>query len=259
MSDALPLVVRVGQVPFWGDGDPLAIGYHLTPDGLKGWNDGVEPRIQSIERAQAHGDFDVPQFLGARFVTLEGWIQAESEAKLSWYQGQLVGLLAENAQQIVVQQFGRTTWARGRLGAKPTFDPYGGEAFGDFQLMIKCPNPRKFGAMNLSQVSGGSVVSFHYGNVKATSVLTVTGTATGGYTIYGPGGKTYTVTAAVTAGHPHSIDMATGLLMRDGVYVTGVVTAGGTWAVPPGTQVSQSITPIGGSLVLTALTPDTFI
>ena len=103
------------------------------------------------------------------------------------------------------------------------------------------------------------VVSFHYGNFPATSTIVVAGSMPSGYTIYGPAGKAYTVTQAVVSGHPHTIDMATGLLMIDGTYVYGVTSSGATWAVPPGGQVTQTLTPVSGAGTMTVSTPDTSI
>ena len=164
-----------------------------------------------------------------------------------------------DSERVLVEYAGLTTWADARLGAKTQFTPaFAGAKTADFQLQLWCPNPRRFGGTNTPD-AGTTVTSLHYGNFPATSVITVSGSMSSGYTINGPAGKVYTVTAAVVSGIPHVIDMATGLLMIDGVYVTGVVTQGDTWAVPPGMQVVQTLVPVSGTGTMSVATLDTYI
>jgi hypothetical protein len=79
-----------------------------------------------------------------------------------------------------------------------------------------------------------------------------------GYTIEGPDGAEFSVTQAVTTGHPHTIDMRTGLLSVDGAVVYGQVSSGDTWEIPAGSAVSMTLVPVAGSGTLTATVRDTF-
>jgi hypothetical protein len=249
------LSVRIGAVEFKGLTDK---GFLITPDGFKGWDDSTPTKRQKVDRPWAHGAFGIRGFRDSRIVTLAGYCFADSEQQLDWYGSQLTGLLADgDVGQIVVEHSGKTTWTQCYVDDEPQFDVIASGAAATYELKLWCPNPRKFGNTN-TPPAAATVTSYHYGNFPATSVITVSGSMSG-YTIAGPTGKLYTVTQPVVAGHPHVIDMATGLLSIDGAYVTGVVSRGDTWAVPPGAQVVQTLTPLSGSGVMSVSTLDTYI
>lgn len=223
-------------------------GFYIDDDGFEGWNDGAEIIRDFVNRAQDHGAYDLPGFLDARVVSIIGTCWASSPEKLMWFGSQLTGLLVDGSGQIVVEQPGSTQWATGRLGARTTFAVRAEDIrSAAYQLQLWCADPRKYGE---ARTFAGGTPSYHYGNFTSAPVHTVTGTMPG-YTINGPAGKTFTVTKPVTAGHPHTIDMATGRLVVDGAVQMGVVTSGDVWGVPSGGQITHTLTGSGGVLSTT--------
>ena len=93
--------------------------------------------------------------------------------------------------------------------------------------------------MQLGHTSSISVA--HDGNFPATPVLTIAGTSSGGYTVTGPGSQLITVTTALASGHPHTIDLATGALYKDGARVLGGISVYQPWTVPVGSSVTVSV------------------
>ena len=247
----MTLLVRLGPVDFLS---AIPLGDGFTIESFEGWNDGTESRLTEIPRPQAHGAFDLPVFAEPRVITIEGYCRADSIEKLGWYQSLFTGLLANgDSKRIVVTEFGRTLWVDVRRASRPRFTPWGGQKFADFSISAWAANPRKFGE---SRTFAGGVAAYHFGNFAASPIHTVSGTGSG-YTINGPGGKTFTVTQAVTDGNPHTIDMATGFLEVGGVVVTGQVTSADTWAIPGGGTVTHTLT--GSGLTLSTAVLDTYI
>ena len=247
------LSVRVGAVEFKGLTDK---GFLIGPEGFKGWDDSTPTKRQSVDRPWAHGAFGIRGFRDVRVVTLAGHCFADSEQQLNWYDSQLTGLLADgDIGRIVVEHSGVTTWADCYLDDETQFDMIAAGALATFQIKFWCPNPRKFGD---AHTFASGVPAFHYGNFPATPVHVVSG-AMSGYTIYGPAGKQYVVTAPVVAGHPHTIDMATGYLSIDGAVVAGAVSQADTWAIPAGAQVTHALVPTSGSGTLATTVIDTYI
>jgi len=243
--------VRIGPVSI--SADRVTEGLELGPDGIDGWNDAVDMRREDIAIPQAPGSFDLPGLPAARVLTIAGRCVASSVEKLGWYRSQVTGLLTRgDSGRIVVEEFGLTTWAQCRLASRTKWQAWGGQPYADFQLQLWCPDPRRYGEV---RTFPGGAAAYHYGNFPASPVLTVTGSAAGGYTINGPSGKTFTVTKALVSGHPHTIDMVTGRLTVDGAVQIGAVGRAQTWAIPPGATVAMTST----AGTLTAAVTDTYI
>jgi hypothetical protein len=243
--------VRVGQVVF--DGGDADEGFTVaTVTGL----DGVDMRSASVDRPQAHGDFELPGFLAARIVTVSGKCFAESPERLGWYRRQLSGLLAGGGTGTVMFDWlGEKVSATGQRVGKPEFiDSVLPGRIADYVIQFRFPNPRLFGESHTFGPAS-SVSVHHYGNFTAAPVLTVSGSAAG-YTIPGPNGKAFIVTQAITADSPHMIDMATGLLTVGGAVVTGGISRGDLWGVPAGSPLVMSV---NNGLVLSATVRDTYI
>jgi hypothetical protein len=225
----------------------------FTIEEIVGWDDSPDYRTTDIERPQAHGSFEVPAFAGSRRVSISGLCFGDSELELGHLKHQLSGLLSDGLfSRIVVEYQGVTSWADvQRVGSK--FSTIVAGSIARYQLQVWAADPRKFGE---TRTFAGGVASYHYGNFAASPVHTITGVAAG-YTINGPGGKTFTVTQAVTDGNPHTVDMATGFLEVGGVVVVGKVTSADVWAVPAGGTVTHTLT--GAGLTLSTAVTDTYI
>lgn len=247
----MTLDVRIAGLTFSGGlGDE---GFFIRE--WSGWLGGVDPKTDSVARPQADGDFDIPGFLEPRILTLTGRCHARSAEYLDQYASRLSGLFGSGKlQRVVVDGPGGTQWADGRrAGSEFEIELWG--AYAAYQLVVKFPNPRKFGESRT--FTGTAPVAFHYGNFAATPILTVTGSMSG-YTIVGPTGN-FTVTRAVVSGTPHVIDMATGALTVGGVQVFGAVTSAALWSIPGGAQVTHTLVPASGSGSLAVKVLDTFI
>lgn len=245
---------RIGALVF--DGGDGHDGFTIRGNGLTGWADGVTQRRDETVFPQAHGSFDTPGFGSARVVSIQGLCFADSDARLGWRKSQLTGLLSDGGMdRLVVDYQGVVSWADVRLaaGSPILFTDRVPGRIADYQIQFWAPDPRRYGATNT--FTGVSATIWHYGNFAAAPVLTVSGASAGGYTVTGPGGALYVVTAALVAGHPHVIDMATGLLSIDGVVQSGVVSTATTWTVPPGQQVTVSVS--AGTLSVAVL--DTYM
>jgi hypothetical protein len=257
----MSLEVRINDLVIRGTADVSRLGFYVAKGGFQGWEDGVDMRRNNVERALAHGSFDLPGYLGSRTVTIDGYCYAPTDNDLSWWRSRLTGLLAQgDSTMVAVENQGLTTWAMGRLAAKPAFDRVpGGRPYATFQLQLWFANPRRFGeSRDFTADTGVALPAYHYGNFPAAPAFTVTGSKPSGYTITGPNSKTYSVTKVVVAGHPHVIDMATGYLSVDGVVQQGVVSSGDTWTIPGGAAVSQTLSG-SGIATLTATVKDTYI
>jgi len=242
-----------GGIEMFGQAKSTTPGAYIG-EGDFAWFEGVDIRRDEEDLPQAHGSFDVPGYLTSRTFPVSGFFVAKSEAELEHFGNRITGVLAGgNAGRVQVKWNGDTTWADMRLGARTKFVPDRAALIGEFQITFWAADPRKYGD---TSVFAAGVAASHRGNFAATPVHTVSGVGAG-YTINGPSGKTFTVTKAVTSGHPHTIDMATGLLVVDGAVVVGQVTSADTWAVPPGGVVTHTLS--GAGLTLSTALKDTFI
>lgn len=254
--------VRVGQVVLWGSAPVGGEGFVIDPDGFDGWEDGVDTRRDTADLPQAHGSFDVPGFLEARTLSFSGNCIANSPEKLSWFRSQITGLLAGGGVgRLVVDHYGSELWSNVRLASKTKFATRGpAPTTARFQIQLWAADPRLFGAsQSFAGVSGELVWAHHYGNFTASPKVRVSGSMHSGYTVWGPGGRRFTVTVPVVSAFPHTIDMHTGLLWVNGAVVHGAVTFADTWGVPAGGRVEYQLTPVEGSGSLLVTVEDTFI
>jgi hypothetical protein len=241
--------VRIGS--WFADASNVVDGF--TIEDIDGWDDSPDYRTTDIERPQAHGSFELPAFSGSRRISISGFCFADSDPELGHKKNQLSGLMSDGLfHRMVIKDQGITSWADvQRVGSK--FKTIAAGDVARYQLQVWAADPRKFGD---TRAFAAGVASYHYGNFAAAPVHTVTGVGSG-YTINGPGGRTFTVTKAVTSGHPHTIDMATGFLSVDGVVVVGSVTSADVWSVPPGGTVTHTLT--GSGVTLSTAVKDTYI
>lgn len=250
--------VRIGALQF-NSGSGFD-GFYISK--LDGWD--VTPEVRRDETAmqQRHGSFGAQSFLESRVMSISGRCYADSPQKLLKYSEQLSGVLAGGLpQRIVVERAGEMRWAVGQLASKTEFDIEVWGQRASYQIQVWFPDPRKFGNIQAFPLNGtpfDGVVAYQYGNFPATPTITVNGSASG-YTVNGPTGF-YVVTRALQTGHPHVIDMNTGLLSVDGVTVYGAVSRADTWTIPPGVEVLQTVTPVsGGVAAMRVVVTDTYV
>lgn len=251
----MDLTVQIKNVFLFGQMPPLGEGFVISPDGFEGWDDSVSVKGDAVSRPQSHGDFDVPGFLDSRVVSISGSCIAGSAQRLNALGSQLRGLLAEGGGQVVVHHMGEHLWGTARLapGTQTKFKVNGSDSrSAKFQIQLKFADPRKYGG---SKTFAGGASAYHYGNFPAIPTHVISGARVGGYTVSGPGGKQFVVTATLATGSPHTIDRAGGLFIN-GSQVFGAVTRADTWTIPAGAQVTQTVS---NSLTLATTVTDTFL
>lgn len=225
-------------------------GFYI--ETLKGLG-GVGVRSDDIPRPQSHGEFDVPVFRTARVVTIVGPCETTSPERMQQYEDQFTGLLADGSWAKVFFDLPTgTRWGYARLADTPEFDSVLWGQRSEYMLQLKFNDPRLYGSAK--SFDGGSP-SYHYGNFAATPTHTISGSRIGGYTVSGPVGKKFIVTATLTNGSPHTIDRAGNLFIND-VQVFGRVIQADTWTIPAGGQVVQSV---DNGLSLSTSVTDTFL
>lgn len=261
--------IRIAGLDIWGSREPGSAwrGVYLGPEGISGWDDGVDVRRDRVEREAGHGDFDVPGRLAGRMVTFTGQVRTPSADETRQLGARLKGLLADGGRSRVTVRRDEMQYADCRLGGRTLFAPvFGRREWADWQLQLWMPDPRKFGELHRSAAtpSGTDVAVHHWGNFAAAPLLEVytAGGMPGGYAIHGPDGRRFTVAIASgnTASFRHFIDMASGQLLdanRQPIY--GATTRADTWAVPPGQKVTHRLVPVAGSGTLTVEVRDTYI
>lgn len=233
-------------------------GLFVARDGFDGWEDGGgESRREAIPRPGAHGEFDTDVMQGSRPITIDGHALAWSDGKFLSLRDRVMGLCADGRRQrLVVEHRGRTLWADVRRGPKPTFDDRGvryGRRHGRFLLQLVAADPRRYGEVN--DFPGGAV-AVNRGNFPARPQLIVSGTAAGGYTITGRGGRRVVVTRALTSGAPHTIDFARGGLWIGGVRRSRSITVYEPWEIPPG--MPGAVATVSNGLALIQRVTDTW-
>lgn len=238
------------------DGLSRVEGLFVGPEGLNGWDDGVDVRRESVERPGEHGEFDLPVFNGSRVISIDGHALAWSEFELGQLRNQIMGVCADGGRQkITVEHQGEAMHATVRRGAKPTFVDAGvrhGMMRARFAIFLVAADPRKYGEVHDFPAGTEAV---NRGNFPATPRLMV-GAGSGGYTVTGPGGRRVVVGTAPAGAH--YIDFASGgLFTAAGVRQVGAITIYEPWTVPVGAPgVTASIS---GSRSLVQRVTDTFI
>lgn len=121
-------------------------------------------------------------------------------------------------------------------------------------LSLVAADPRKYGEVN--DFPGGTV-AVNRGNFPARPQLIVSGTAAGGYTVTGPGGRRVVVTKALAAGAPHTIDFGKGGLWIGGVRQLRAITVYEPWEIAPG--LPGVVATVNNSAALIQRVADTYV
>ena len=232
-------------------------GLFIARNGLQGIDDGVGVRREAIEIPGGHGEFDLPVKRGPRAITLTGVAAAKTLFDLGRLRADFTGVGADGALfRIEVEHQTETVWMNGRLAAAPVFRDRGsaGDPFlADFEMQIICPDPRKFGTIRTTAQGQAAV---NYGNFPATPMLyarRVSGS--GGYTISTDAGE-IAVSAALSVGSTHRIDLGTGSVYSGSTRLTGAISRFQPWSVPPGAALLHTAS---AGINLTVETADTWV
>lgn len=213
---------------------------------FEGWADSPGVKGATVDRENADGEFDLPIYNEARIVQIGGQLIGSGRRELREARNFLAGPMLGRLQ---VSDAGATQWADAKRNAAVRFDILT-PTLAHWQIVLKCPDPRKFGDFKSVAVAAGSgVVLHHRGNYEATPLIRVHG-PTAAYTVTGPAGEQYTVTGGLGAGNEHVIDFNDGLLRVNGAITAAFVTKAELWRVPPGQRATATLSAGNGHIEL---------
>lgn len=251
------LSATLNQLRFEGSPSNADDAYLIGPDGIEGYFESTSMRGHGEDRPLGHGSFDVPVFQTGRTIQWSGHVLSSSGFVAAKKRDLLTGVLAEGqSARLEVSNDAGPTWATVRLVAVRPAATYGKRI--PYLIQLLAADPRRYGPQAEDFV-GSSVEVFHFGNVTASPVITVTGSMPSGYSVLGPEGREYVVTQALTSGHEHRIVMRTGFLYRDGVLQRGAVSRAETWGAPPGQLTAIDLAPVSGSGSMSVEVPATYM
>ena len=245
--------VHIGGILFEGWPSNFDRCFLIGRNGLKGWRGG-DLRREEIPRPAAHGAFDAPGFQAQRVITLEGSLLASSPGELQHMKDRVSGLLADGSLgRMTVDDDWGTSWRDVRLVSIGDMDEIG-DTECPFSLTLWAADPRRYGEVN--EFAAGEA-ALTRGNFPARPQLIVSGTAAGGYTVTGPGGRQVVVTEPLVSGQPHTIDFARGGLWIGGVRQLRAITVYEPWEIGPGLPGATATVDNGASLIQRVT--DTFV
>ena len=255
MSDRGRFVATVGGLPIFsnrqGSTDYLLCG----PDGLEGWWDAPDIRLEQVNIPNGHGQFDLPSFLGSRVISISGHAFASTRGGLRMLGSQVKVLLQRDTVEVLVEEDGFTGIVAYGKPADVKWREYPNDTCAEFHIQVWCPDPLKYGQRNqFSMASDGAYIDiYHRGDFTAYPKVTITGSAADGYELAHPSGAVYQVDKPLVTGHPHEVDMRTGLLRVDGVVDMVGVTGASVWHVPPGAYHQMKVRPLTVGQTATAV------
>lgn len=237
------------------DGFPLT---GITRDGiwkrlgeLEGWFDSPDPKRDSVSRVNGDGKIWTEVNFESRLITFTGRVISTNHGYLHEAGNRLASLPGRGKKKFVVRGHGPTQWAmvdpRGKVSV--TFPT---DSRMEFQIPLEAVDPFKYGEQNEGGgfALGSSQTFFHRGTEDAWPVVTVSGSAPGGY-VLNKGGRQVRVTVPLVSGVAHTVDMRTGILRVGSSRVYGAITTAEYWSISPGPRqtVSASVITTGSGTV----------
>lgn len=231
----------------------------IQPDGLTGWWGRPASSGSQSARPGAHGEFDLPAFVGGRIVTIQGWVEGNPLEWDAWCD-RLSGLGASGDRvRVVVEENGDSTWAWCRVMAVQVTRSTAKHPPA-FMVTLRAANPRRYGAVRGSApTSTTRHTMLNRGNFPAAPRFFVTGPQPGGYSIIADGKPNYQVNTVTPAGKTDVIDFSTGRVTRDGVSLLGAVLAPRPWTVPGGGEQKWYAAPTGAAGSVYGELTDTYV
>lgn len=224
-------------------------GWFVT--SVAGLREGASVTPTELARDGSEGQFDLPNQLNdARIITIKGIVFAKSGAeeleRMERQQGALLALPQSSAD---LRWHGRDRGllsAHVRRGRGWEFTPSPSPRRALFLHRFRAPSQMYYGERT-APVSGTEIYLENRGTAPTPPTLTVTGNMPNGYAIHGPEGRVYQIASGIDPGNRDVIDMSTGLLVRDGIAVTGVYgQRNDVWQIPPG-RMNQVLVPVTGA------------
>lgn len=236
-------------------------GVYLGPDGFEGWDDGPEMRRETLQRAQAAGDFEAKGYPDARIVSLSGIAISGSEERTRYWGTRVTGVLNSGGMGAITVrrgnswQFGRAGLVRSSFVTRPR-----ARHVADWQMQLWLPNPFKYGEeRQMTADSQGFASVQHWGNAEASPRLVVRGNAER-WRVTGKDGSSVLVVRPLRPGETHAYDLRTGVLTIDGAPApAGSLDEADTWVVPPARAIGHQLYVGTGTGTLDVFTRDTYL
>lgn len=218
---------------------------------ITGWHEPPAVRSDNLAVPHGHGSYALPVYYEGRTITVEGilFFEKRSQAvlamqsmrngdpsKLLWFSVTDNGFRTDALVRVTGADFTMVTRNAMR-----------------YQLRLYAPDPRRFGEARIFTAgSGTQTLVENRGNAPAWPKIVVPGPVTvGGYTITGPNGEQYTVTASPGSSSTHFVDMWDGMLRVNSSMAAGggLVGTAQTFTIPPGQKVPVTLSK-GGRIEL---------
>lgn len=242
------LIVTAGGLKMYGRPGLGPVG--IVKDGLKGW-DGRTLRGDDVQRQSGPGSYPLHKEVTARTWSVTGIIDAANANEQERVKQWLTGLGADGELvPVQVERSGGTQWAQANVDDVQVDDIRGGKYRSNFIAQFSNPDPRKFGGMEpFTAAQGATLTVMQRGNFKAHPYVIIRGDLPNGYTLYGPNGQAFEVTASVATGtKPHSVDFNQGILKISGQISPLSTQRAAIWTVPPaGGSTTFRLVPNAGS------------
>jgi len=226
-------MLRIDGLTFDGGAGSGGSGPHYT---LASYERSASMRRERVPRPNAAGLFVTPGYLEEQEFRWSGLILTESEYAQRHAIDRVSSLLGSGGTGRLNIDFSEVRWADVQRGEIPEPVVVVPGKIAKYQILVTAPDPYLWGETR-TYAQGQQAVN--RGTLPVAPVIEITGPAPG-YTVTGPGGKTFVVTQSLSAGQTHRIDMATGRVYRNGVLQVGIVSNGGTWTIPPGGGVTHA-------------------
>lgn len=209
---------------------------------LEGWYEPPNPKGATADRINGHGEIDVLDYYAARTPTVSGILLHNGRGQAVTAMEQLSAHIGLDLKKLSVIDSGLSRWAYAKFSGLDWTEVTRNAV--RFQARFKCVDPFKYGGSNSFSVALGSAVSvFHRGTVPAWPVVTVTGSAPGGYAV-SLNGRVVRVVAPLVSGSPHTLDMRTGILRVAGTRVHSAISLAEYWSVNPGLSQIANTAPV---------------
>lgn len=225
-------------------------GWHLLKDGLAGWYEPTEPRMDVSAIPQMDGAYWPGQVLAShRVLTVKGVFVHGGSSLEGGKARDRIAALSGVALTVCVEDSTGPRWVEAFVSSQPDVTMYPSERDFEFALILTCPDPVRYG-MPVSRVaSGGVVTAENLGTAYTWPTFDVAGSvtmfrATLGSTVLEWQGS------SVSSLH---IDTRMGVATSGGVQV-GRLTHDDLLRLPPTgmSQIQVATTPAGRTVTMTA-------
>lgn len=220
---------------------------------VDGWWDTPDVKQNREDVPYGHGGYVLPEFYGERLITISGRFISKSHLHQHEAMNALRGAIRPGeVKTMQVLGHGPDQWANVMLDRKIRVVPET-DTYASFQISLRSPDPRIFGmARSEPAAAGVATMVENRGSAPAWPKIVVPGpVSSGGYTITGPGGEQYTVTASPGSSSTHHVDMWDGMLRVNLSMAAGggLVGDAQTFTIPPGGKVPVTLSK-GGRIEL---------